>query len=257
MRRLILHVGYAKSASTSLQAALIRSDGVIYPHAGRHGTEHIALPLELKGMDDWTAQFLTPVWARREAAALLAEIRAHSNPRGLPFAISSERLIDLDDTARQTLADALAGFDVEVVVLRRPREDYLRSTWCHLVFYDFAESWESFSARGAQMSMTAPLDRWRSRYPVHDIEMAEPGWQERLSALYGTRLELRHDNVGVGFEVAQRLQQIHADLGTEAFQSFFTPERKRAFVALYAARETTPAIAPLSDPSALFGVRAA
>lgn len=231
MSRLLLHVGYAKCASTSLQSALAEAAGLHYPAAGRIGAEHIALPLALKGIDPWTRRFVEPDWVERELAALRAEVAAADGT----VAVSSERLIDLDDGLKPRLAALFPGRGIEVVVIRRPVGDLLRSTWCHLVVHhDLAEAWEDYSTRHAGFDLDAPVASWRQHYPVHEIDMAEAGWAGRLGEIFGTAIAIGHENRGAGMAPAVRLQQIHADLGSERFARFFTPERKRAFLELYA-----------------------
>jgi len=233
-KRLILHVGFPKCASTSLQSALMRAPGIRYPVSGRHDTEHVGLALSLKGLDTWTAQFLSEEWVARERAWLDAELAAFPPDAGVT-ALSSERLIDLEDDEIARLLAMLGDYDVEVLVLRRQLEAYLRSVWGHLVYRnDHCERWESFLERAGGISMDTPVERWAAHCPVTCIEMGEPGWTEALDRLFCTELDLRRENVGISHAGARRLQEIHEDVGADAYRAFFTEERKRAFAQMFA-----------------------
>lgn len=233
MKRIILHVGFAKCASTSLQEAFAGADGLVYPGAGRIGTEHVALPLWLKGIDAYTAGFVSPDWVMREAEALQAEVAAAEGP----VVLSSERLIDLDPEGMNRLEDFLGDVAVEILVMRRPLLAWLRSTWGHLVVRrHHAEPWEAFLARHRDFCMDAPVERWRARFPTHVVSLQEGNWPGRVEALCGTELQIGSENVGAPFEVALRMQAVLADLGAERGAAFFTPEVTARLCDLYRAR---------------------
>ena len=92
--RLFIHIGYPKCGSTSLQNALAKAPEIFYPTGGNKNNEHLSLPLYLKGLDAWTAQWVDQKWVDENHAQMLSEISA---AKGDAF-ISSERLAALSET---------------------------------------------------------------------------------------------------------------------------------------------------------------
>lgn len=122
MKRVFVHIGPHKTASTAIQKhfferrAALRSDGVLYPescwfHYGQH-----RLSFALKGMDDPTVGAV-PDWDF-ELHALKSEILRSS--AGSAF-VSSEEFFSADRPAVERLRAGLAEFDVKIIAfLRRP-----------------------------------------------------------------------------------------------------------------------------------------
>jgi hypothetical protein len=230
--RIIVHPGYAKCASTSLQAALSASAQVHFVKAGRHGNEHIALPLKIKGIDTWTRQHISERWVEDEYAAMLNEL---ATIRAETVALSSERLMDLSDVQMVFLKDLLSQYGTtEVVVIKRDRQKYLQSTWTHSVYHhDLSMEFSQFCEQMAQFSMERPIECFRRHFTVHVLDMDELGWQDRLADLYGSDVSIGHENVGVPHRAAEYLSQIHREIGSERFKSYFGMPQKGAFAELF------------------------
>lgn len=229
--KILLHVGYAKSASTSLQRALSIAPEVLYPKAGRLSDhEHLSLPLKLKGIDAWTAQFVDDEWVERQHAEMMLEIsRAHG-----AIAISSERLMDMTIDQMNSCRSMFEGYDVEIVAIIRPKREWLSSTWRHAVFWhDFTTSWEEFEQSNHEFSMDTAPELFSSVFPTHRVSLDQPDWVARLESIYGARLDMNKDNEGISFAAAEALQRLHLSVGTERFREFFDEGRKRDFARMF------------------------
>lgn len=134
-KRLVLHIGSHKTATTFLQSSLARNAaaldalGILYPQAGRIWQAHFKLAWDLKDQ----ALAGAPVEALPHWAALLAEIDAAPQPLVL---ISTEEFgMGLDPTR---LAPLAARFDVSVVHYMRSPDSHLESLYNQRV-KDFPE----------------------------------------------------------------------------------------------------------------------
>lgn len=144
--RLILHIGWPRTGTTSIQQYLSRSSkklldlGLCYPVAGRPlkekgGIGHHAFAWSLKGQ--------RPSWADtplREPADIFHEMTAEA--AGRDIVLSAEGLTALDSSAVEKLSAMAAGFDVSVICyVRRPEKMipswyslFVRSSGMHAAF---------------------------------------------------------------------------------------------------------------------------
>jgi hypothetical protein len=220
-----VHVGFPKCGSTSLQQAMNSADGVCYPQSGTHALEHLCLPLHLKGVDRWTAQWFSEQWVETELQKLMDEIHASSTD----VFLSSERLVSLSPDEVTGLAALLNGFDVSVLVVIRKRERFLDSLWRHAVFrHDYHVSWEDFLEKMKGFSFGDCERRFAGTFPVRVFNMDQPEYAQDLSTFLGTTVSIPHANTGVPSALAELLQRNHALLGTEQFRRSFPPQVKDA-----------------------------
>lgn len=244
MRKLFLHAGFAKCGSTSLQAALSVAPGIVFPKAGNHGGEHLALALALRGIDDWTRQFFDEAWVAEGLAGIMRDIRAGSQT----VVLSSERLAALTEDEIARLQSLFPDFTIAVILVRRDLERYLSSTWRHAVFrHDFGESYDAFRERFRSFRFDDAGVRFGRHFPVHEVDMDAPGYAAALGTLIGTTLEIPRANVGVPMGLAVLLQQTHALLGTAEFTRRFDARTKAGMLAVWTG-EKTVRIDPMTAP---------
>ena len=230
MRKLFLHVGFAKCGSTSLQAAFAKSPGVVYPLSGSNAGEHLALALSLRGIDEWTRQFFDEAWVAQGMAGIWSEIVACD----LPVILSSERLAAMSSDQIERTAEIFRDFDVQIIFIKRDVVRYLNSTWRHAVFHhDYAEAYQVFCERTRKFSFFGGVAKFERFFPVHVFDMEDEGYITALSALVGTQLNLPRKNIGVPFDFAEHLQKTHALLGTEAFKARFDSATKRQMLRIW------------------------
>ena len=226
-RQLFLHVGIAKCGSTSLQAALSSTTGVLYPTSGRHGGEHLAFALRIRGVDNWTSQFFDQSWVDTENTRLMQEIQAGTGV----LVMSSERLAASTREEIERIADVLSGFEVRIIIVKRDLDSYIKSTWRHSVFFhDLAEGYEAFVDRFKDFTFDEIEDRFRAIFPLHCFNLDAPNYGEEIGALLGTKLNIPIQNVGVPMALAELLQKTHALLGTEEFKKRFDAETKQSML---------------------------
>lgn len=245
MRKLFLHVGFAKCGSTSLQAALANATGILCPKSGNHGGEHLALALELRGVDNWTRKFFDETWVAAGMAGIWEEIAASD----LPVVLSSERLAAMTVPEIERAVEMFRDFDVEIILIRRDIQRYLSSTWRHAVYrHDFGDSYEAFLERFKNFSFGDAKSKFAPYFPVHTFDMEDADYVPSLEALIGTKLELPKSNVGVPFEFASLLQKTHALMGSKAFKQRFDAPTKQKMLQVWsgnASVEIEPMQAPL------------
>lgn len=228
MRPLLIHVGYPKCGSTALQEALDASPDVAFPARGRHGGEHLALPLHLRGVDPWTAQWFDAAWVERELGPMMDELAAAPGMA----TVSSERLAALSPPEIDALADLFGGWDARVLVVTRDRERYLDSTWRHAVFrHDYHVAWDAFRERMAGFSFGDAAARFGRRFPVTTLSIDAPDFADCLARETGIRVALGRANTGVGRDLAEFLQGAHARMGSALFKATFTHEVKQRLAA--------------------------
>lgn len=219
--KIFLHVGFPKCGSTSLQQAMAKAIGVVYPKSGCKppDAEHISLPLHLKGIDRWTSQFVSANWVATQHALMLEEVAAAD----LPVVISSERLAALNPAQIERLKQIFAGHEIEILIVHRDRMKYLDSTWRHAVFrHDYAGSWDDFLAHMKSFSFESIVPAFEQHFPVHMLNLDQADFTARMNALTGAELEFGAANVGVPRRLAELLQEQHARLGTRVFREIFT-----------------------------------
>lgn len=244
MRKLFLHVGFAKCGSTSLQAALADAPCIVFPKSGNHGGEHLALALTLRGIDDWTRQYFDEAWVEQGMVGLMAEIAASTQT----VVLSSERLAAMNETEIAALKAMFPDFDIHVIVVRRDAQRYLSSTWRHAVFHhDFGETYEAFLERFKAFNFGDAETKFGRHFTVHGFDMEAPDYAASLGAEIGTTIEIPRTNVGVPLEFAELLQNTHALLGTEEFKKRFDTKTKKAMLAVWNNR-TSVDIEPITAP---------
>lgn len=232
--KLFIHVGYAKCGSTSLQEALAAGSGVLFPKAGRNGlgVEHLSLPLHLKGIDDWTRQFISDEWVATQHAAMLKEV-AEANRT---VVISSERLASLSDSQIEQLAETFGEVEIEIVIVTRSRDKYLDSTWRHAVFHhDYAVRYADFLVKMQHFSFGAVVPRFERFFKVHQFDMDSSEYPENFSQLTGATFEFGRANVGVPKAFAELLQSQHELLGSNLFKEVYTKPVKERMLSVITA----------------------
>jgi hypothetical protein len=244
--KLFVHVGYAKCASTSLQEALRDGTGILYPRAGRLSpqAEHLSLPLHLKGIDDYTRQWVSNEWVQTQHAALMQEISESDKP----VVVSSERLASLQPDQITRMAQLFEPYDTRVVVLYRDRETYLDSTWRHAVYnHDYAVDYASFQKFSAEFQFGEILPLFEKHFPVSVFNIEEIGFDRQIMELTGATFSLGRVNAGVPFEFAEILQRQHVALGSKTFKAIFTTDVKATMLASWQS-QTPPEIDSFTDP---------
>jgi hypothetical protein len=235
MRKLFLHVGFAKCGSTSLQVALSEAPRIVFPKSGNHVGEHLALALTLRGIDDWTRQYFDESWVEHGMAGTVAEIKSSTET----VVLSSERLAAMSEDEISVVKAIFPDFDIQIILVRREEQRFLSSTWRHAVFHhDFGESYEKFLEPGRVLDFDNVVSKFGKHFPVHSFDMEAPDYATSLGALIGTTIEIPHANVGVPLELAQLLQRTHALLGTEEFKKRFDSDTKEAMLAVWTGRAT-------------------
>ena len=180
MKKIILHVGYPKCASTSLQAALYGLPNITYPRRGLNLHEHLAVPLKLKGLDAWTAKWFSQEWVDSEFEALIQEVKSASGV----VVISSERLADITPSQIDELMTCFGNVEMEALVLYRPKDDFVRSMWRHEVFrHDLAEPFDVFNKRFVEFNMLSIVPSLESRIKVNLADISSHSLSDVLSGV--------------------------------------------------------------------------
>jgi hypothetical protein len=219
---LFVHVGYPKCGSTSFQAAAVKAVGINYPRAGRHHDEHIALPLALKGVDAWTAKFLSADWVTQQKDDLLDEVRSATGH----VLVSSERLASLKQDQIDELR-RLFDVDVKILFLIRDRDAFVSSLWRHAVYrHDYPGDIETLRRRLEKFRFESAITLFERVFPVNVFNIDTPDFQSDIAEVLGCRLEIERENTGVSMNAARLLQCAHAEMGSERFKSVFTKELK-------------------------------
>ncbi|MEI6798129.1 MAG: hypothetical protein WCO04_02790 [Pseudomonadota bacterium] len=229
MRKLFLHVGCAKCGSTSLQAGLSRAPTIHFSTCGNHGGEHLAFALRIRGVDEWTRQYFDESWVEREFPRLMKDIHASNET----VVLSSERLAGCSLHEIERIAEVLSGFDVQIVMVQRDINRYLRSTWRHAVyFHDYGESYEAFVKSKEDFSFCQIEEKFRQFFPVHRFNIDTSNFGEEIGTLFGCKLDIERLNVGVPHAFAELLQTTHALLGSEEFKKRFDRQTKQSMLAV-------------------------
>ncbi len=231
MPKLFLHVGFAKCGSTSLQDALKVAPHIYYPRSGVNGSEHLGLALKIRGIDDWTRQFFDETWVNQQNTALQLELK---NKKNEPIVLSSERLAAMSEQEISSIKTMLASFQVELVIVKRQRDAYLKSTWRHAVFYhDYALSYEEFYSKMGNFSFDGAIEKFKKHFLVHVFDLDDPDYEKHLNHLLGTKITLPKSNVGVPSGFASLLQQTHALMGSQKFKSVYDMPTKQSMLSAF------------------------
>ena len=244
--KIFIHVGYAKCGSTSLQSALRSGTGVLFPSAGTVGSdsEHISLPLFLKGIDEWTRQFIAEDWVLAQHQQMLAQIEDSDQT----VFLSSERLASLDAAQIETLREIFPTHEVEVIVITRNRDKYLESTWRHAVFrHDYSLPYDQFLIRMKDFSFGSVVPKFEKHFPVHVFNLDDDAFEEGIKQVTGAEFTFGRANVGVPRKLAELLQQQHALLGTAVFKEIFPVPVKNKMLFMMT-RPQPPVLAPFNVP---------
>ncbi|WP_444924270.1 hypothetical protein ACJJH9_03130 [Microbulbifer sp. DLAB2-AF] len=236
MKRLIIHVGMPKCASTSIQQAVKNSKEVYFPESGVHDTEHLAIPLKIKGVDDWTRQWFDDEWAENEFQKIINEICELKFKDSInTIFLSSERLADCNEIQLSKLVSYFPDFDIEFLLIRRDKDAFIKSNWRHAVFrHDLSDSFDSFYKKMLKCDLDFFYNRFKSSYKIKLLDIDCKDWVKELSTFIGaTNLVLNNENVSASFECCKMLSLMHRELGTDMFQSFFNHERKVEFSELF------------------------
>lgn len=227
-RTLFVHIGFPKCGSTSLQAALAQSPDVVFPEAGRHGGEHLAIPLKIKGVDEWTGQWFSQTWVDTQLPLLMQEIEAAEQP----VFVSSERLASSEPEHIQALKEMFKGWSIEIVVVTRKLPDFIDSTWRHAVYrHDYHRSRQAFFEDFETFSFQPAIDYFARYFPVHELDLYAPDFEDKFRALTGISIALQRENVGASSELAELLQRVHSLLGSAEFKKRFPAHVKEDMLA--------------------------
>jgi hypothetical protein len=170
-RRLVLHIGPHKTATSLLQAAFasngdgLADGGVVYGAAGRHGDGHHELAWTMfdgEHGQQVLAQGRPPAtWddVTTELGSLDAEER---------LLLSSEDFCFFEDRELRLLAAAVAGLQLEVLVGVRDPVAAIPSMWQESV--KWGEQWSLDDAsetlsRDPEIELLPLIDRWRRHVP--------------------------------------------------------------------------------------------
>lgn len=244
--KVYIHVGYPKCGSTSLQTAIRDGTGVLYPQAGTRApdAEHISLPLYIRGIDEWTQQFISEEWVQIQHQLMMQEIARSDRP----VFISSERLSGLDAKEVQTLRDIFSGHDTEIIIVVRDREKYLDSTWRHAVFHhDFAASYPDFLKLMEDFQFEIIVPKFKKYFPVNIFNLEDKDFENDIKGLIGANFNLGFANTGVPHILAKLLQEQHALIGSRLFKDLFPMENKTKMLFM-ATHQERVAIDPFCDP---------
>ena len=218
--KIFIHVGYAKCGSTSLQEALRAGTGVFFPQAGTNlpACAHISLPLFLKGMDDYTRQYISDEWVQAQHGLMMDQIRGSEQS----VFLSSERLASLNSSQIEKLKGLFAGSQVEIIIIVRDREKYLNSTWRHAVFYhDYSVDYESFLKNMAGFQFGSIIPKFSTHFPVHIFNLDDESFESSIKDLTGAQFNFGKANTGVPQHLADLLQRQHVLVGSKLFKEIF------------------------------------
>lgn len=235
-RDIFLHVGFAKCGSTSLQNFWKGCEHICYPKSGINGSEHLVLPLKLKGIDRWTRQFFSEDWVDAEYPKFVSEIDNCSGS----IVISSERLASLSKLEILSLKEEFSAYNLQIVFVTRDRDRYLNSTWRHAVYWhDYAYDYQKFLETKKEFSFDGPIRIFKEFFPdVHTFNMDSPDYPSEISKLIGVEIALPRDNVGISQDLAEFLQGAHQKMGSRAFKEIFNKKRKNALKATFPQSKT-------------------
>jgi hypothetical protein len=235
-RPIFLHIGTGKSGTTSLQRALYESvpqllkQGVGMPLPSRGE----ALRLTFRPLEQVVPGEPAPRRARRRMAALSELLHEAEGDR---LFITLEDLAELGEAGIEMLVDALAEFDVHVIITARNWSKQIPSDWQELVKQRMPLSYPDFIWAVRNGSPEAALFRVRQHVPeiarrwatrvapekIHVVAVAPPTPDPtRLFHLVGdvvgydaTTLEAppKLRNVSLGYEQAETLRRITVALG--------------------------------------------
>jgi len=240
--KIFIHIGYAKCGSTSLQEALRDGSGVLFPRAGTNvpAAEHISLPLFLKGIDEYTRQYISDEWVQDNHARMMEEIAQSKQP----VFLSSERLASLQGPEIEALKGLFAEHDVEIIIIVRNKEKYLDSTWRHAVFYhDYAVDFQAFQQKMARFEFGSIIPAFQKYFPIHLFNLDDENFERGIKELTGAQFAFGKANIGVPHKLAELLQQQHALIGSALFKEIFPTKVKKKM--LFMMTETAP---PAVDP---------
>ncbi|MFV0515704.1 MAG: hypothetical protein ACK5MY_18985 [Jhaorihella sp.] len=162
-RKFIIHIGPAKTGTSSLQEVLFASRerllaaGFDYPGFGRHPQMqkipgHHGIPARLRGHGEM------PEGVLEHLAAL---------PRERTFILSSEDFSYVDTAGIRALAEALGGDGIEVVYYARRWDQLLPSIWQELIkhgqslpYLEFLNRQTAAPRASFYLNYAVPLDRW-------------------------------------------------------------------------------------------------
>lgn len=166
-RRIIFHIGPAKTGTSSLQETLfaaqgaLMEQGVAYPTLGRHNrmpraAGHHGLPAVIQAGTPLPLQLLE--W--------IGEL-----PAGHSVVLSSEDFSNLQPAQVAYLATQLPGAEIEVVYYARRWDRLLPSVWQELVKHGFSRSYPVYLNRQTAaprasfyLNYAQVLDRWAAAF---------------------------------------------------------------------------------------------
>jgi hypothetical protein len=224
MKKIYIHAGFAKCASTSFQEFMLTQHKILYPLHGINGAEHLCLPLKIMGIDEYTAQYFNDERVQGEHEAMMIEI---ANATQETILLSSERLANLSTPQLLELMDIFCDYDVEFIFITRPVHEFLESSWRHIVlWHDYAETLDLFLDSKCDFDMSDCIAKFGSISNVHVFDLNDVLFQSSLSSLLGINVSLGRSNAGASAELACFLQLIHHRIGSTLYKKVFTDEVK-------------------------------
>jgi len=224
--KMFIHVGYAKCGSTSLQEGLRNATGIFFPEAGTNvpASEHISLALFLKGVDDYTRQYISDEWVQEQHSLMMKQV----NETQQTVILSSERLISTNAAQIETLKALFPDKKIEIIIIVREIEDFLNSTWRHNVFYhDYAVDYPTYRETRVNFKFESAIQKFRQFFPVHVLNLDDKNIEQEIKDLTGADFKLPKSNVGVSQKLANFLQQQHVQMGSYLFKEIYTENVKK------------------------------
>jgi len=208
MARIFLHIGYPKTGTTSLQqffaqnAETLRSNGILYPWAGRNSIAHYGLSTALVDGQQLACESI-----KTQLAKEIEESGCES------VLISSEGFIAAKSF--DPIVSFFAGHDVDFVIYLRRHDHALESAYSQSVCLTANPPWnpgiDSFVLYQMGIS-TVPWDYWRTL--------------SKLAAIVG-----KNHVIVRPFEREQNLPDLYADflkvVGLEDSDAFARPNKER------------------------------
>ena len=252
MKRLVIHIGLDKCASTSVQKAFSLSQSICYPVSGINLYEHLVVALHIRGLDSYTAQYYDQAWVDNSWTQFMQEISSATHT----IVISSERLASFSLHEINILRERLYGFKVEILLLVRNVEAHSLSRWRHLVSrHDYPYSYSDFILSHGHVNVQAIEASYSQFFPVTTIDIDDESWQSKLSSFIGCSLEIEHIKSGMHYDIAEALVKIHSVVGTKTFQELFPDQLKEDLVEASNANISRASIVEIPQHcSALMGV---
>lgn len=203
MNRLVLHIGWPKTGTSSIQAfchanqRALRGGGVLYPTSWLQGVGHHLFPTALmhphqkKGRRD--LQHMEGVGIDQIAAKLNEEIDACSDVHTV--IVSSERFMTLEHDQVSSIRDAFANFEIKVVFYLRRQDLFAQSIYAQNLRVLRSVPSQSILKHKIlrYREQLAPWEQCFEREQMMLVPFERSQWQNGLELDFLTRLGLDAD----------------------------------------------------------------